>query len=157
MNPNTSLMSQIMDERVTTSFGVIHVILKTITRTRTLKGGGFGLTTCITVLKGKKSSYCWLKIYYSYEVQNTMKITRGMINGYWMRYSPQSIHVFNPQFLKQSILGWWMNSFLHWTHLTHSSVVKITTNTKPTWISTHRRGYSRLGYYFWVSNGKGFF
>ena len=29
---------------VTTSFGMIHVILKTITRTRTLKGGGFGLT-----------------------------------------------------------------------------------------------------------------
>ena len=28
----------------TTSFGRIHVILKTITRTRTLKGGGFGLT-----------------------------------------------------------------------------------------------------------------
>ena len=29
---------------VTTSFGMIHVILETITRTRTLKGGGFGLT-----------------------------------------------------------------------------------------------------------------
>ena len=29
---------------VTTSFGMTHVILKTITRTRTLKGGGFGLT-----------------------------------------------------------------------------------------------------------------
>ena len=28
----------------TTSFGVIHVVLKTITRTKTLKGGGFGLT-----------------------------------------------------------------------------------------------------------------
>ena len=26
-------------------FGAIHVIHKTITRTRTLKGGGFGLTT----------------------------------------------------------------------------------------------------------------
>ena len=25
-------------------FGITHVILKTITRTRTLKGGGFGLT-----------------------------------------------------------------------------------------------------------------
>jgi hypothetical protein len=32
---------------VTTSFGVTHVILKTITRTRTLKGGGFGLTTIL--------------------------------------------------------------------------------------------------------------
>ena len=29
---------------VTTSCGATHVILKTITRTRTLKGGGFGLT-----------------------------------------------------------------------------------------------------------------
>ena len=29
---------------VTTSFGIIHVILKTITRTMTPKGGGFGLT-----------------------------------------------------------------------------------------------------------------
>ena len=29
----------------TTSFYGVHVILKTITRTRTLKGGGFGLTT----------------------------------------------------------------------------------------------------------------
>ena len=29
---------------VTTSFGMTHVILKTITQTRTLKGGGFGLT-----------------------------------------------------------------------------------------------------------------
>jgi hypothetical protein len=29
---------------VTTSFGATHVILKTITQTRTLKGGGFGLT-----------------------------------------------------------------------------------------------------------------
>src|SRR6202022_1888680 len=29
---------------MTTSFGKTHVILKTITRTRTLKGGGFGLT-----------------------------------------------------------------------------------------------------------------
>ena len=28
----------------TTNFGIVHVILKTITRTRTLKGGGFGLT-----------------------------------------------------------------------------------------------------------------
>ena len=28
----------------TTSFDRVHVILKTITRTRTLKGGGFGLT-----------------------------------------------------------------------------------------------------------------
>ena len=28
----------------TMNCGVIHVILKTITRTRTLKGGGFGLT-----------------------------------------------------------------------------------------------------------------
>ena len=28
----------------TTSFDRMHVILKTITRTRTLKGGGFGLT-----------------------------------------------------------------------------------------------------------------
>ena len=28
----------------TTSFDMIHMILKTITRTRTLKGGGFGLT-----------------------------------------------------------------------------------------------------------------
>ena len=26
------------------SLGISHVILKTITRTRTLKGGGFGLT-----------------------------------------------------------------------------------------------------------------
>ena len=33
----------------TTSFYGVHVILKTITRTRTLKGGGFGLTMC-----------CWL-------------------------------------------------------------------------------------------------
>ena len=29
----------------TTSFGIIHVILEIITRTRTLKGGGSGLTT----------------------------------------------------------------------------------------------------------------
>ena len=29
---------------VTTSLGITHVILKTTTRTRTLKGGGFGLT-----------------------------------------------------------------------------------------------------------------
>ena len=29
--------------RATTSIGVIHMILKIITRTRTLKGGGFGL------------------------------------------------------------------------------------------------------------------
>ena len=29
---------------VTTSFGMTHVILETTTRTRTLKGGGFGLT-----------------------------------------------------------------------------------------------------------------
>ena len=29
---------------VTTNFGMTHVIPKTITRTRTLKGGGFGLT-----------------------------------------------------------------------------------------------------------------
>ena len=27
------------------SFEMVHVILKTITRTRTLKGGGFGLTS----------------------------------------------------------------------------------------------------------------
>ena len=32
---------------VTTSFGMTHVILKTITRTRTLKGGGFGLTASL--------------------------------------------------------------------------------------------------------------
>ena len=36
------------DEEVTfhatTTFYRVHVILKTITRTRTLKGGGFGLT-----------------------------------------------------------------------------------------------------------------
>ena len=30
--------------KATTSFGATHVILKTITRTRTLKGDGFGLT-----------------------------------------------------------------------------------------------------------------
>ena len=29
---------------VTMSLGITHVILKTTTRTRTLKGGGFGLT-----------------------------------------------------------------------------------------------------------------
>ena len=29
---------------ITTSLHGVHVILKTITRTRTLKGGGFGLT-----------------------------------------------------------------------------------------------------------------
>ena len=29
---------------VTTSFGMTHVILETTTQTRTLKGGGFGLT-----------------------------------------------------------------------------------------------------------------
>ena len=31
----------------TTSFSRRHVILKTITRTRTLKGGGFGLTLAL--------------------------------------------------------------------------------------------------------------
>ena len=36
---------------VTTSFGMIHVIIKTITRTRTLKGGGFGLTPCNPLVK----------------------------------------------------------------------------------------------------------
>ena len=44
-------------------FYEIHVILKTITRTRTLKGGGFGLTplhsldTCDQHLTLKKNSY----------------------------------------------------------------------------------------------------
>ena len=33
--------------QATTSFYGVHVILKTITRTRTLKGGGFGLTEAI--------------------------------------------------------------------------------------------------------------
>ena len=34
----------------TTSFDGVHVILKTITRTRTLKGDGFGLTWCEVVI-----------------------------------------------------------------------------------------------------------
>ena len=33
----------------TTSFGMIHVILKTITRTTTPKDGGFGLTMVIRI------------------------------------------------------------------------------------------------------------
>ena len=35
----------------TTSFYEVHVILKTITRTRTLKGGGFGLTRRLYLTK----------------------------------------------------------------------------------------------------------
>ena len=35
---------------VTTNVGATHVILKTTTRTRALKGGGFGLTVTINDL-----------------------------------------------------------------------------------------------------------
>ena len=36
---------------VTTSFSIMHVILKTTTRTRTLKGGGFGLRASPTMAR----------------------------------------------------------------------------------------------------------
>ena len=40
------------------SFGITHVILKTITRTRMLKGGGFGLTAGHIV----SSLHCWISL-----------------------------------------------------------------------------------------------
>ena len=42
---------------VTMSFGMTHVILKTTTRTRTLKGGGFGLTGTVCSSKGNATMW----------------------------------------------------------------------------------------------------
>ena len=58
---------------VTTSFGMTHVILKTITRTRTLKGGGFGLTmSLVTKPLGSSRASSLHKMWPSFRVSTSI-------------------------------------------------------------------------------------
>ena len=59
----------------TASFGMSHVILKTITRTRTLKGGGFGLTHTLPPLL-----IYLLHINCNYEVSSIFTHVHGILH-----------------------------------------------------------------------------
>ena len=56
----------------------------------------------------------------------------------WMRCGLKGLRALNAWLLNQLIFGWCMIFPLHQSYLTHSSIIKLILNIKPTWISTHR-------------------